>query len=114
MWITRDAQTMRNEGWSQFDIDQHQATMRAVFNRLANNGYFVQVDGMFHVNLTDVPLFSPLLSWSGMTGPIGGKRAHDIIKAYSVSFFDEYLEGPKSSLLDSATKHFPEVQFEKR
>ena len=114
MWITRDAQTMRNEGWSQFDIDQHQATMRAVFNRLANNGYFIQVDGMFHVNLTDVPLFSPLLSWSSMTGPVVRKRAHDIINAYSESFFDEYLDGPKSSLLDSATKHFPEVQFEKR
>lgn len=114
MWITRDAQTMRNEGWPQFDIDQHQATMRAVFNRLADNGYFVQVDGMFHVNLTDVPLFSPLLSWSSMTGPVVRKRAHDIINAYSESFFDEYLDGPKSSLLDSATKHFPEVQFEKR
>ena len=119
MWITRDALTMRNEGWSQFDIDQHQATMRAVFNRLANNGYFVQVDGMFHINLTDVPSFSPLLGWNGVfgpvvTGPIDSKRAHDIINAYSVSFFDEYLDGPKSSLLDSATKHFPEVQFEKR
>ncbi len=114
MWITHDPQTMRNEGWSQFDIDQHQATMRSAFKGLANNGYFVQVDGMFHVNLTDVPLFSPLLSWSGMTGPEGGKRAHNIINAYSVSFFDEYLEGPTSSFLHSATKHFPEVQFEKR
>jgi Platelet-activating factor acetylhydrolase, isoform II len=114
MWITRDAQIMRSEGWSQFDIDQHQTTMRAVFNGLNGDGYFVQVAGMFHVNLTDVPYFSPLTSWSGITGPIGGKRAHDIINAYSASFFDKYLEGPPSNFLEGPTQKFPEVQFEYR
>jgi predicted esterase YcpF (UPF0227 family) len=28
MWLTRDAQTMRNENWSTFDIDQHQTSRR--------------------------------------------------------------------------------------
>lgn len=119
MWITRDALTMRNEGWSQFDIDQHQATLRAVYNGLYGDGYFVQVSGMFHVNLTDVPSFSPLLGWHGMSGlivsgPIDGKRAHDIINAYSLSFFDKYLNGPQSNFLDGPSQQFPEVQFESR
>jgi len=30
MWITREAATMRMEGWSQSEIDEHQNTMRAV------------------------------------------------------------------------------------
>jgi Platelet-activating factor acetylhydrolase, isoform II len=119
MWITRDAQTMRNEGWSTFDIDQHQSTMWAVFNGVSGDGYFVQVSGMFHVNLTDVPYFSPLLGWNSVfgplvTGPIDGKRAHDIVNAYSVAFFDKYLNGPPSNFLDGFAKQFPEVQFEKR
>ena len=114
MWITRNAMTMKSEGWSQYDIDQHQTTMRAVYNGLTGDGYFVQVSGMFHVNLTDVPSFSPLLSWLGITGPIDSKHAHDIINSYSVSFFDKYLEGSPSNFLDDPAKQFPEVQFEKR
>lgn len=114
MWITRDSQTMKNEGWSQFDTDQHQTTMRAVYNELPGDGYFVQVSGMFHINLTDVPAFSPILSWLGVSGPIESKRAHNIINAYSVAFFDKYLEGPQSNFLDGPAQQFPEVQFESR
>ncbi len=114
MWISRDAQTMKNEGWSQFDIDLHQTTMRAVFNGLHDDGYFVRVSGMFHVNLTDTPHFSPLLSWLGVTGPIESQRAHDIINAYSVSFFDKYFKDSLSNFLDGSTQQFPEVQFEQR
>lgn len=119
MWITRDAQTMQNEGWSQFDIEQHQTTMRAVFNKLTRDGYFVQVSGMFHVNLTDVPYFSPLLRWHGIfgpmvTGPIDATRAHEIINAYTVAFFDRYLAGPPSTILDGAGEHFTEVRLERR
>jgi hypothetical protein len=35
MWITRDARTMRQEGWSEDQIEQHQTTMRAVYDRFA-------------------------------------------------------------------------------
>jgi hypothetical protein len=114
MWITRNAQILKNENWSQFGIDQHQTTMRSVYNELTSAEYFVQVQGMFHINLTDVPSSSPLLSWLGASGPIGGKRAHDILNAYSVAFFDKYLGGPQSNFLDGPAKQFPEVQFESR
>jgi hypothetical protein len=114
MWITRDAQTMRNEGWSRFDIDQHQMTMRTVYSGLPGDGYFVQVSGMFHINLTDVPAFSSILSWFGVSGPIDSKRAHDIVNAYSVAFFDKHLEGPQSNFLDGSAKQFLEAQFESR
>ena len=66
MWITRDAETMRLErqrggGWSEADIEQHQTTMRAVFEKsVPEAGYFVQVPGMFHINLTDIPYWNRL------------------------------------------------------
>ena len=66
MWITRDAKTMQLEGWPQADIEQHQTTMQAVFEKSspghATEGYFVQVQGMLHPNFTDLPSrprFSP-------------------------------------------------------
>ena len=107
MWITRDAETMRLEGWPQADIDQTQTTMRAAFESLRGDGYFVQVPGMFHVNLTDIPRWSPLFPRLGVTGPIDGQRAHDIINAYSLAFFDRHLKGRPAALLDGPARTIP-------
>lgn len=117
MWITRDAQTMRLErrragGWSETDINEHQTTMRAAFENLRGDGYFVQVSGMFHLNLTDIPYWSPLLPWLGAIGPIDAQRAHRIINAYSLAFFDQHLKGRPASLLEDTIKQYSEVLFE--
>jgi len=114
MWITRDAETMQLEGWPQADIDQHQTTMRTVFESLPGDGYFVRVPGMFHVNLTDIPYWSPLFSRLGVTGPIDGQRTHSIINAYSLAFFDRRLKGGPAALLDGPAEQYPEVLFETR
>lgn len=113
MWITRDAKTMRLEGWSEPDIVQHQTTMRSAFERSQGDGYFVSIAGMFHANLTDVPLYSPLTSRLGITGPIDSQRAHLIINAYSRVFFDRHLQGKPAFLLDRSRKPFAEVTLEK-
>ncbi len=60
LWITRDAETMRLErsrsgGWTEADISAHQTSMQATYANSQYPSYFVQVPGMFHVNLTDVP-----------------------------------------------------------
>jgi hypothetical protein len=117
MWITRDVETMRLErqragGWLEADINQHQTTMWAVFESLLRDGYFVRVSGMFHANLTDIPYWSPLLSQMGFTGPINGQRAHNIINAYTLAFFDQYLKGRPVALLDGSAEQYPEVLFE--
>ena len=119
MWITRDAATMRLEraragGWPEDEILAHQTTMRATFENLQDAGYFVQIPGMFHVNLTDVPHWSPLLSRLGVTGPIDGQRAHGIINAYSLAFFDRHLRGRPAALLDNSADQYPEVRLETR
>jgi hypothetical protein len=119
MWITRPADTMRLErekagGWTEQDIEQTQRTMRAVYNRLPGAGYFVQAPGMFHVDLTDVDLLSPLAQMIGLSGPIGAERAHEIINAYSLAFFDRHLKGRPAALLDGPAEEYPDVIFETR
>jgi hypothetical protein len=119
MWITRDAETMRLErqragGWPEAEILAHQATMRAVYQRLRAAGYFVQVPGMFHSNLMDIPNWSPLASQLGLTGPIDGQRAHTIINAYTLAFFDRHLKGLPAALLDGPAESYPDVRLEAR
>jgi hypothetical protein len=119
MWITRPADTMRLErekagGWTEQDIEQTQRTMRSVYNRLPGAGYFVQAPGMFHVDLTDVDLVSPLAQMIGFNGPIGAERAHEIINAYALAFFDRHLKGRPAALLDGPAEEYPDVIFETR
>lgn len=119
MWITRPADTMRLErqkvgGWAEKDIEEHQTTMRAAYNGLPGDGYFVQVPGIFHIDFTDLDLLSPLFPTIGFTGPIGSQRAHDIVNAYSLAFFDKHLKGEPEALLDGPASQYPEVIFETR
>ena len=101
MWISRDAATMRMEGWAKQDIDETQTTMRTVFRRLPGDGYLLLVSGMFHQNLSDFPYYvtPPLDVWAGLDGPIGRARAHAIINAYSLAFFDRYLKDERAQPL---------------
>lgn len=119
MWITRDVETMRFErqragGWSEIDIREHQSTMQAAFNSSVSDGYFIQVPGMFHVNMTDIPYWSPVLFLLGITGPIDARRAHSIINAYSLRFFNRHLKGSPAMGLDELVIQYPEVIVESR
>jgi len=119
MWITRDAASMRLEreragGWSEEDIEAHQSSMHAVYESLRGDGYFVRVPGTFHSNFMDIPKWTPLASWLGLAGPIDGKRAHEIINAYSLAFFELHLLGRPAKLLEGSSERYPEVLFESR
>lgn len=119
MWITRDVASMRTErqrtgGWPDAEINAHQATMRAAYEGLSGAGYFLRIPGMFHSNFTDIPAWTPVASWLGLTGPVDGRRAHELVNAYSAAFFDRHLAERSAPLLDAAAIHGPEVLFESR
>ena len=119
MWITRDAASMRLErqragGWPDAEIEAHQISMRATYEGLSGAGYFVRVPGMFHSNFTDIASWTPLFRVLGLSGPIDERRAHEIVNAYSLAFFDRHLVGWPVPLLDVASKQYPEVLFESR
>ncbi|MCE7984419.1 MAG: carboxylic ester hydrolase [Caldilinea sp. CFX5] len=111
MWLSREAQWMQLEGWKQADIDETQTSMRTVYESLLGDGYLVLVPGMFHVNFSDAPYFSPVGSQVSFTGPIDGQRGLAIVKAYSLAFFDKELKGQPAPLLNGPSSQFPEVIF---
>lgn len=115
MWITRPAGSMRLEGWPEADIDQTLTTMQEVFNAVpTGDGYYVSISGMFHVNFTDAPYFTPLAPQLGLTGPINAQHGFDIINAYTLAFFDRSLEGQPEDLLHGPSIQYPDVLFSSR
>lgn len=114
MFITRDAETMRREGWPEDVVEETLGTMRSVYDRLPGDGYFVRVPGMFHNDFSDAPMFTPLTRWLGATGPMPAHRKHAIMNAYTLAFFDRHLKGQTAPLLDGPAKQYPEVLFEMR
>ena len=115
MWITRDAETMQKEGWSQKDIDQHQISMRTVFERLPADGYFVQIPDFYHINPTDIPYWWPLLtSLVKIRGPMDWRRAHAITNDFTLAFFNRYLKGLPGDMPEDVGKLYPEVRLRRR
>jgi predicted dienelactone hydrolase len=119
MWITRDAAGMRLErqragGWPEVEIEAHQTSMRAVYEGLSGAGYFVRLPGTFHVNFTDIPTWTPLAPLLGLAGPMDAQRAHNIVNAYSLAFFDRHLLGRPAELLDGPATQYAESMFESR
>jgi predicted dienelactone hydrolase len=116
LWISRDAATMALEGWARRDIDETQSTMRAAYAASRGDAYLILVPGMFHQNLSDFPylVVSPLDRWLGLDGPIDARRVHQIETRYSLAFFDRYLKGRASQLLEGRRTPFPEIQVLRR
>jgi predicted dienelactone hydrolase len=120
MWITRDAGTMRLErqrsgGWTEAEIAQTLSTERAVFDESQpGHGFYLQMPGMFHVNFTDAPYWSPLLPVLGLIGPMDAQRGFAIANAYSLAFFDQALAGRPAPLLAGPSPSYPDVLFEAR
>lgn len=120
MWITRDAGTMRLErqragGWPEIEIAAHLDSMRAVYASLPGDGYFVQVPGIFHSNFTDIPAWSPLIPWLGLSGPVEVQRGFDILNGYSLAFFDRHVKGElPAGQFDALARLYPEVILETR
>lgn len=111
MLISRDAATMRREGWTEAAIERTQSTMRALFDRSSAATYLVKVAGMFHADFSDARLLSPLTAVLGITGPIAASRAHAIVADYSLAFFDRHLRGEPTDL---PRARYPEAHLETR
>ena len=77
--------------------------------RMASTGdwYSLDIAGTDHGNFSDLALF--LRQPEGRTDP---RRAHEIINAYTLAFFDQYLRGVPSELLAATTAPFPEAKLQ--
>ena len=84
---------------------------RAALDRAKADWYDVTIAKTNHGHFSDLPLF---MSQFKDTTLMTGRRGHEIIAAYTLAFFDRYLEGRKSALLDAPSPEYPEVAFRRK
>jgi len=79
--------------------------------------YFINIAGTTHQSFqSDVMLLAPYISIAGQRITINSSdtnpaRILDIIAAYNVAFFDQYLKGIEQPLLSGYSDAYPEITF---
>jgi len=88
-------------------MQQIEEQNRALLDHSSNVRYQVTIAGTQHGHFSDLLLAYP------PAGQLDPRRAHEIILAYSLAFFDKYLNGRDSSLLTASPSPYTEVTFER-
>jgi hypothetical protein len=68
--------------------------------------YVLVVKGFEHGSFGDFVAYGPGL------GSIDGERSVEIVRTFLLDFFDKYLRGEPSELLDGSSDDYPEVAIE--
>ena len=79
-----------------------------MFAHSTGDCYEITIPRTQHGNFGDGVLFT-----APRPGDMDPRRAHEIIVAYAMAFFDRYLRGIDSSLLRGPSTAYPEVELRK-
>lgn len=79
--------------------------------RAKSSSYNIGVKNTKHFNFSDYAAYFSPLRVLGLLGSIDGERGLQITRAYVRAFFDTYLNGTSSPLLQGPASAYPEVQF---
>jgi predicted dienelactone hydrolase len=79
-----------------------------------NAAYMVRINDARHANFSDFSLLGGIIKLQGNIGPINGKRFLKIQNDYVLAFFNKYLKGEPSDLLNDSTRKYEEVVFKSR
>jgi len=90
-------------------IEMTQVRDRSLLERSTNDWYQLTIANTQHGHFSDFLLFFPK-----NPAELDPYRAHEIIVAYTLAFFDQYLKSQSSDLLKAPSAEFPEVTFRKK
>ena len=101
LWLTRNADTMRQErrsagGWPEGEIAITQSSMRDAA-RHSIDGEVIELPGAFHISFTDLAEFTPVLRWLGIAPGIDARATHRKIAMLTRRFFDQKLKPARAA-----------------
>ena len=84
-------------------MSQVEEQNRSLLDHSTGDRYEVTLANTQHGHFSDLLLANP------PPGQLEPRRAHEIIVAYTLAFFDKYLNGRDSSLLTASSSPYPEA-----
>lgn len=81
-----------------------------VYDRTTDITYSVTIKGSSHMDFTDMFFTSPIVKKFNRKA-IPDERMYLVANAYIVAFFDKYLKGKESVLLEGPSEDYPEAVF---
>ncbi|RMG94468.1 MAG: hypothetical protein D6706_13755 [Chloroflexi bacterium] len=91
----------------------NKARGQKIYAALPNETWLIAIEGTEHFDFSDLPLLSPLTHQLGLSGTIDGNRIVEILDAYAVAFFNQYLKMEPSPLLADNSSPYPEIKLVK-
>lgn len=76
-----------------------------------HGGFWLGISGVQHANFTDPPAFPTVGYYLEEAGTINPVRAMRIVNAYTLAFFERYVNNIPEPLLDRQSSSYPEVEF---
>ena len=85
----------------------------AIYENSSSDFYSVRVNHSAHFNFSDVSLILPIFKNTPLLGSINGQEMEKIMNAYTLAFFQKYLQGKPAPLLEGPPPagEFPDVLF---
>lgn len=103
---------MFSQLWAEDQESRNNQLFHQFEPRLSAPHTVMHILGTTHYDFTDLPALSPLAHALGLRGAIRGARVQRIVNDYSLAFFDQYLRGRSSRLMDGPSPGHPEVVFD--
>lgn len=99
---------MQSELWQS---KRNPPLQQALFDHSSNSSRVI-ITGARHFDFSDLNMLTPLTQLMKMNGPIKPARAHQMIAASSLAFFDMALKGQPSPSLRELARDYPEMLYE--
>jgi pimeloyl-ACP methyl ester carboxylesterase len=104
--LMKDAVIVNDVGWSRCMYPKEIALINTLAHAMSSDVYKVVIDGIRHTTFSDEIFSQHALLDDYLIDP---HLAHTIISSYVVAFFDTYLKGIASRLLDCNKKVYQEA-----
>jgi hypothetical protein len=82
--------------------------------RAESSAYMVAIRDALHGNFCDMTLAKKYVKLDGIVGPIDGEKFLKIMEYYVQAFFDKYVKGVPSAVIEDLSSIYPEVIFKSR
>jgi len=108
--ITQPMLAIFSQSWAD-DWERRERGFEQFWENATGDKLHIVLEGTAHFDFSDLPAFSPVARFIGLKGPLNGDRVLTILRAYTLAFIDQHLQGEISPLLDGPSLDYPEVEF---